>query len=244
MKLVAITAVAFATFAHAPAAGAFSACNGADHWSPGTRDELPPHAHVVYTSDRPTMPKALSARIDGQIVPTKLITYDVKPYHFVLVEIRSEATGKLELAWLTGKDNTPSGFASATYTIVAKPTYAKTAHAKTERFHTKLAHSTVREVFDGLQIAVDVPAVLAHVKLRRDAKALWNEFDVPVGDDRTIKIGELGCASNYASDLLEAGVDTDIVLTLPDNTQVPVELKHASIPKRSKPTGTKPWDSD
>ncbi|MBK9037168.1 MAG: hypothetical protein IPL61_38975 [Myxococcales bacterium] len=45
-----------------------------------------------------------------------------------------------------------------------------------------MTHTLSTETFDGvvLVLPVDVPAISAHVRLRRDAQAPWTELEVPV----------------------------------------------------------------
>jgi hypothetical protein len=172
----------------------------------------------------------LVAKIANKVVPTKVTTMAANPYQFVLVELDSNATGHLDLSW----DPTAPNFTNGSFEVVAKPTYAKTATVKTTRYHNEIRHTGGAEVFDGLQITVDVPAVRAHVKLRRDAKATWTELDVPVRDN-TIDIGLLGCVRNYEPGLLESGVDIDLALTLPDGSTIGADkLTHAFIEKKAK----------
>jgi len=243
MKLAAL-ALAVTLLGHSHVAGAFSACGGESGWA-ADGAELPPHPRIVYWMNQSgrggTAPSTPVAKIDGKAVPMKVTTLDSAPNKLLVIEIDSNATGKLAISW---KNEEWRG--SATYTIAKPPAYPKVAHATTTRYHSKLAHSTVREVFDGLAIKVDVPAAIrAHVKLRRDSKASWFELDAPVEKGGTIRIGELGCSSNYQPDLLEKGVDLEVTLFLPDNTSIPVDkLTHASIPKLAKPTSDKPWDAE
>jgi hypothetical protein len=89
----------------------------------------------------------------------------------------ADGPGHLDLTW---DQKTRSIFTDGAFEVKAKPVYAKTATVKTSRFHNEIQHTHAAEVFDGLEITVDVPAVRAHVKLRRDAKAAWTELDVPV----------------------------------------------------------------
>ena len=201
------------------------ACTGETGWSP-TGAEVPPHAHLVFWSNAKSDGNfgTLTATIDGKVVATNVRTLRDKPNTMHLIEVDSTATGKLELRW--GKAD------AATFTVVAKPTYAKTAHATTSRYHRELRHTSVREVFDGLAIKLDVPATRAHIKSRRDASASWVEMDVPVDSDHTIRLGELGCAQNYNPQLLENGIDLVVTVVMPDNTTLPVaELSPAQIPK-------------
>ena len=239
MKL-ALVAVAVAVALQPRPAAAFSACNGEAGWAPRAGDTLPTHAHLVFWSDRPYPMRAkLVAKIGGVPVKTRLTTMAAAPYTLTLVTIDSDRTGALELGW--------EGEPPTRYVVATRPSYAD-PHATTARYHHKLAHSTVQEVFDGLLVTLDVPAVRAHVKLRRDARSDWLELDLPVtgvDGDRTLRIGELGCKSNYTPALLEAGVDLDVTLFLPDDSQVRVkELTHASIPKLAHPTSDDPSVSE
>lgn len=239
MKLAAL-AVAATLLGHTHFAHAYSACGGQTGWA-NEGAEVSPHPRIVFwlNGRNRAAPSTLIAKIDGKVVATKLSSLDSAPNKLVIIEVDSNATGTLALEW---KDQDYLG--KATYKV-AKPSYPKTAHATTSRFHAKLPHSTVREVFDGLAIKVAVPAMRAHVKLRRDSKASWFELDAPVEKGGTIRIGELGCASSYQPDLLEKGVDLEVTLVLPDNTSIPVEhFTHASIPKLAKPTSDKPWDAE
>lgn len=219
-------------------AGAISACAGESGWS-SDGAEVAPHPRIVYwtSGGRSETPGTLIAKVAGKVIKTKVTSLDSAPNNLVLIEVDSNATGALTLEWKDAR--LPAGH----YTI-KQTTYPKVAHGTTSRYHAKLPHSTVREVFDGLAIKVDVPAMRAHVKLRRDAKADWLELDVPVADHQ-LRIGELGCASNYQPQLLENGVDIDVALILPDGSSIPIEkLTHVSIPKLAKPTGSNPWDPE
>lgn len=223
-------------------AGAISACGGESGWA-ADGAELPAHPRIVFwmnSAHGNKVPGDVIAKIAGKPVKTKVTTIDSKPNTLVIVEIDSTATGTLTVEWAKQE-----WLPKATYKI-GKPTFPKAAHATTSRYHAKLPHSTVREVFDGLAIKVDVPAAIrAHVKLRRDSKASWFELDAPVETGGKIRIGELGCSSSYQPDLLEKGVDLEVTLFLPDNTSIPVEnFTHASIPKLAKPTSDQPWDAE
>ncbi|HET9988963.1 MAG TPA: hypothetical protein VFQ65_10585 [Kofleriaceae bacterium] len=236
MKL-ALAAVLLA-FAGLHDAYAISACGGESGWA-ADGAEVAPHPRIVYWTNGRQSSSAgtLLAKIDGKAVKTMVTSLDSAPNHLAVIEVDSDATGALTLEWKG------AGLPAGRYTI-KRTTYPKVAHATTSRYHSKLPHSTVREVFDGLAIKVDVPAMRAHVKLRRDAKSDWLELDVPVADHQ-LRIGELGCASNYQPQLLENGVDIDVALILPDGTSIPVDkLTHVAIPKLAKPTGSNPWDPE
>lgn len=236
MKLALAATLALASLVPARSAHALASCMGAEGWSPANRDPLPPHAHLVYWTDRRRgVPSLLAATINGEVVATKVTTLVSAPYSFLLVEIDSGATGTLALTW---SHSGPTGGSTARFTVGAPAKAPTRAHGETTRYYAERRHTSVREVFDGLAITVDTPASYAHVRLRRDAQAVWTELDVPVMD-RTIRIGELGCQSNYTPQLLEAGVDLEITLVLADGTRIPVaDLSHAAIPKRAPSTDT------
>jgi hypothetical protein len=221
-------------------AGAISACAGESGWS-SDGAEVAPHPKLVYWINGrggAAAPEGLTAKIAGKPVKTKITTIDAAPNTLVVVEVESDAKGALTLAW---KD---SWLSIGHYTI-KDTTYPKVAHATSSRYHAKIPHSTVREVFDGLALVVDAPAMRAHVKLRRDAKASWTELDVPVDAKHQIRIGELGCARNYEPQLLEKGVDIDVALVMPDGSSIPVDkLTHVTIEKLAKPTSENPWDGE
>jgi len=233
MKL-AFFAVALAAtlITHTQLAHAIMGCMGAGSgWASGASN-VPPHAHLAFWSDRqnPMKSPKLVAKIANKVVPTKVTTMAATPYQFVLVEIDSDATGHLDLTW----DPTTPNFTSGSFEVVAKPTYAKKATVKTARYHHEISHTGGPEIFDGLEITVDVPAVRAHVKLRRDAKAAWTELDIPVRNN-AIDIGLLGCVRNYEPGLLETGVDIDLALTLPDGSTIGADkFTHAFIEKKTK----------
>jgi hypothetical protein len=237
MKLAAVALLLTVLEAHSLAN---SACEGDAGWSPGPSTVLPPHAHLVYRNSRgwPGQP-TLVATIDGKPVAVKQRVVTSAPWKLTLVEIDSDRTGKLDIAWQRGKSRDDA----ATFTIKSKVDYPKPQAPSTSRYHHKLPHSTVREVFDGLAVRVDVPAARAHVKLRRDARAAWVELDVPVVDN-VLQVGELGCARNFEPELLEHGVDLELDLELPDGSHPHVDPWHVVLPKLAKPTGTNPWDSE
>jgi len=248
MKLVlAATVASVMAAAIAPrTADAISACNGDDGWSPGTTT-VPPRAHLAYWTDRPDKRPLgdVVATIDGKPVNAKVTSVgNAAPFRMLLVQIDSDRTGKLEVKWST------QGHATASFDV--KPTtFPKDVNGATSRYHKKLPHSTVREVFDGLSIRLDQPAIAAHLKIRRDAKAPWQAIDVPVlgkdfDDPRpTIHVGEVGCHTNYTVELLENGVDLEVDVTLPDGKTARVKgVSHVQLAKLAKPTSTNPSDSE
>lgn len=245
MKLV-LAVAAVTMLAPARRADAISACNGGDGWSPGART-VPPRAHLAYWTDRPDRRPLgdVVATIDGKPVNTKVTSVgNAAPFRMLLVEIDSDKTGKLEVHWAT------PGHASASFDIKAT-SYGKDVAGDTGRYHRKIPHTSVREVFDGLSIHLDQPAIAGHIRIRRDDKAPWQDLDVPVlsadyTDPRpTIHLGEVGCHTNYTVDLLETGVDIELTVTLPDGKTAKVKgVNRVVLPKLAKPTGTSPSDTD
>jgi len=223
------------------AAHAISACEGEDGWSPQSGSVLPPRARIAYWTDDGDDALQFSVKLDGKAVAIKTTKVVSKPYVIRVIEIDSARTGTLEVSV-----KTPHGAPQKlTYTIKRGVTFAKQAKATTSRYHKKIPHTSVREVFDGLAIAVNVPALYAHVKIRRDAQSQWRELDVPLVDGKTARIGEIGCASNYTPQLLEQGVDIEATVMTPAGSQIPIAgLTRVTLPKLAKPTGTRPWDDE
>jgi hypothetical protein len=237
-------------------AGAVAACTGGDGWSPRPSDVLPPRARVVYWRNDPhgKAPEHLVATIDGKTVATKVSTLAAAPFELAIVDIDSDRTGTLELEWQGGRGTTDK----ATFTVKKGVAVPKKVRATTDRYHAKIGHSTVNEVFDGLAIHLDAPAVLARVQIRRDAGAAWSTIDTPVvdldgyqlaagsdGAGFAIRLGDLGCKRNYEVALLENGVDLNVEVTLLNGTKLRVEgLDHVVLAKLKKPTSRNPSDSE
>lgn len=233
--------ILFALAAATRDAGAVAACTGGAGWSPRETDALPPHAHIVYWRNDPhgRLPDKLVATIDGTAVATKISKLAAAPFELVVVEIDSDRTGTLEVGWQGSREMIDK----ARFTVNKDVAMPKRVRATTGRYHAKIAHTSVREVFEGLYIHLDAPAVLARVKIRRDAAAAWTTIDAPVaelagfqlsagqdGGGYAIRLGELGCKRNYEVSLLEKGVDIDVEVTLLDGTKLHVEaLDHVSI---------------
>ena len=213
-------------------AHAVAACYSNQGFAPGAGVKLPRHPRIAWYVDRPPPGRTpqLTATIDGAAVPVKLSTVRSPPYTIRILEIDSDRTGHLELR----------GDATASYQIVADAAMPKDVPVVVGRTQVELRHTTVREKFDALALRLPLaaPAIVAHVKVRRDAQARWSELDVPVvatdlGDPRpAIRLGELGCTRNYSVDLLAAGVDLEVTITLADGTTRPAaELPaHVALP--------------
>jgi hypothetical protein len=203
-------------------------CGGDSGWA-SDGAQLAPHPHVVYwmnkvgTQQRLPTSDSLVAKIDGKPVATRVLALHSHPNKLAVIYIDSDATGALTLEW--ARDQLPIGH----YTITST-SYPKVAHATTSRFREPSTFPGA--VLDGLAIKVDVPAMWARVKLRYDAHGTWRALDVPVEADGRLRIGMLGCGGNYEPQLLEQGVDIEVLLVLPDGNAISVEkLTHVSIPK-------------
>lgn len=221
-------------------ADAFAACNNNYGLAPRTGATLPPKAKLVaFTDLQSWSTHQYTATLDGTPVNLKVTKKVVAPYYLTELEVGSNRAGTLKVYAGTDTKDKPM----ATYTVKAGAVMPKQIAATTQRFTQNIQHSTVKELFDALAIDFgDAPAILAHIKIRRDDKASWSEFDLPVHANTHIAkkaslalIGELGCKSNYTVSLLEAGVDLEVTAMLPDGTSVPVTLpKRVTIPKAPK----------
>lgn len=230
-----IAALALCTLVGVRTAHAESACEGETGWSPAPATTLPTHAHLVFRDDRghAKTPVELVATIDGRPVHVTQKLLASSPWRMVLVEIDSDRTGTLQVAWRTDNEFEQKRLGRASYVVAAGVDFPATTLATTSRYHHELHHSTIVEVWDGLAIAVGAPATRAHVKIRRDAFAPWSELDVPVVNG-ALHVGALGCTQNYAPGLLERGVDLSVTLALPDGSEIPIDnLSHAAIEPRT-----------
>ena len=232
LPLFAVASLALAL--HASPAHAIASCSGGRGWATAAGATVPRRAHLVYftTAGVPADVKVV-ATIDGKPVPAKLTQQKSAPFTFLVVDIDSPArAGKLTVTLM--------GTTSIQLVIgdVAMP---KTVAATPSHFHSETRHTSGTETYDSLLVSVsDAPAVMAHVKIRRDDKAPWSELDVPVThyakDKASFELGLLGCASNYEPALLLAGVDLEASVTLLDGTTRPLAdlPKHYTLPAATK----------
>jgi hypothetical protein len=236
--LLLLSCLTAALFAEPHTAHAYSACDNNDGLSPRDGAALPPRAKLVAFSDRKSSQSyAYVATLDGKPVKLKLTRSHVAPYYLTMIEVDSDQVGKLVVFQGTKSEGEPLG----TYTVKATAPMPKEITATTQRFTADIPHSTVKERFDALAIDLaGAPAVLVSVKLRRDDKAAWSEFELPVHsngpDGVKVLIGELGCTSNYTVGLLEQGIELQLTAMLPDGKRIPVKLpaKRIVLPKAAK----------
>jgi hypothetical protein len=228
------------TLTDARPAQAFAACNNNYGFAPRTGATLPPRAKLVAFADfERSRGNEYVATIDGKPVNLKVTKKKIAPYFLTELEVDSDKPGRLDI--YAGIDTRAKPM--ATYTVKAGLAMPKEIAGTTGRFTRDIQHTTVKELFDALAIDVgDVPAILAHVKIRRDDKAPWSEFDLPIHagswldkSKSMVLIGALGCTSNYTVGLLENGVDLQVTAMLPDGKLVPVKLPaRVTLPKPPK----------
>lgn len=229
---VAVLVIACALVPSRPA-HALKACSGEHGWAPLAGTTLPPHARLVWYTDgasKDARPE-VSATLDGKPVKTRVTKLaHALPYVGFVVEIDSDATGTLDVE-LAGM--------RARYQVREDAPRPDEVHATVGTFWTDIRFTAIPETYHGIAIDLDTPAVVAHVKLRRDAKAAWEAFDVPVMPDPTyqkqqqmppypqdmnrVSIGELGCEHNFALERLAAGVDLEVTVTFADGRTLPVK---------------------
>ncbi len=221
-------------------AHAIAACNNNYGLAPRTGVTLPPKAKLVAFTDIESWgAHEYSATLDGKPVKLKATKKKIAPYYLTELEVESDKGGTLNIYAGTDTKDRPL----ATYLVKAGAALPKEIAATTRRFTQDIQHSTVQELFDALAIDFgDAPAILAHIKIRRDDKAPWSEFDLPVHanthlekNTSTALIGALGCKSNYTVGLLENGVDLVVTAMLPDGKVVPVRLPaRVALPRLPK----------
>jgi hypothetical protein len=242
MKLLVLAVAALALIGQPRRADAFSACGNNSGVAPRTGTDLPKHPRIVVFDDREWLSKAeYSAELDGKPVALKKISKLVAPYYMTTLEVQSDKTGALVVFRGTQKQEL------AHYQIkgdLKLPGKTDAIAATTRRFTHNIQHTTVKELYDALAIDLpELPMIGATVKIRRDDKAPWQEFELPIntGDfmekgKNVIRIGALGCKSNYTIGLIEQGVDLEAVVTLADGTTRIVKLpsKRVTVPPAPK----------
>jgi hypothetical protein len=205
----------------APARAEFVMCIGGQGAVPAPDTVIPPHAQLVFYSDRALrLPDKITARIGGTAVKVKKRTVNAPPFNVLITEIDSARTGELVVTY--------ESMAPIKYTVkaVALP---KEVVGTIGRGGTPAVSFSGSETFDGLVIRVTegTLATIAHVKLRTDEKASWTTVDVPMfvapGESRQmIRVGQFECQSNVDLALLNRAFDIEVSVTLIDGTIRPV----------------------
>lgn len=233
MKIVLTVLVSIFGALSATDADANAACGNNSGLTPKRGAVLPPQSQVL-VFDTDELAGDYIARINGKEV--SLDTEDVQsgPFHMKLIKINSDATGKLKIyeLWPSGARDDAEERLIASYTIKKKVKVAQKVTGKATHFFRDLPHSTVKETYDALAIDLggERMAIKATVKLRRDARSEWQTLEVPVVpgdwlDKRTaVRVGQLGCQSNYSAALLHAGVELEVSLLMVDGSEAAVEL--------------------
>ncbi len=218
------------------AAHAVSACGGQTAWALPAKSVVPVHPRVVlYMPDHEAtrLPQPI-AKINGKVVPATLTTVFAGPQVMAVIEVDSDKTGTLKITWSEADYPPPT----VTYSI--KKAKAVTAVTGTfSRFHRAYRHSTVHELEDGLEVAVNAKAVRFTVKWRRDASTAWQTLDVPAltrKNKQVLHLGEIGCNTNFAVSMLTTGIDLELTAILADGsaiavTGLPAHIVLPALPK-------------
>lgn len=221
-------------------AHAIAACTDGDGWALASGATVPVHPRLAYFYDERKnagLPKTISAKLDGKAVTAKVTWTGAAPFQLAIIEIDSEKPGKLTLAWPALDTFYPSE-REATFTIAAKKLPAE-VKATTRRFHRAYHHSTVHESDDGLEVVVDAQAIAFTAKWRRDDKTAWQTMELTantVDGKQVARFGELGCSGNFATAMLEKGIDLELTALLADGQRVKVSglPAHVLLPKLPK----------
>jgi hypothetical protein len=216
-------------------AAALVICNMERGIAPRTGSVLPPHPRLVSYGFR-GQPLEWVATIGGEKIGITAATIEGAMGAVTTLDIKSDRTGKLVIN--LGKVTV------GTFTIASKLSIAREVPVVIGRYKRQVDQNFIDGSFDGLGIWLPegVPAILAHVRLRRDDQAPWFEIVVPVvsteGQPRpVIRIGALGCSANFPLAMLAKGVDIDVVVTAVDGTKVRVTnlAPHLTLPEPLPP---------
>jgi hypothetical protein len=238
-------AVLGVVFGGARPAGAIASSCRSDGWGMASGATLPVHPRITFYADSSQRLAALQSRfvakIDGKVVPAKLSFTPARPFTIVTIEIDSERTGQLEVAWHAKPDDAlylenPT----ATFTI-AKQALPSALHGTTSRYHRAYEHSTVHESWDGLAVKLDATVIAFTVRWRPDPSFLWNTLIVPgstLEDSNVLHLGEISCVANFDVPTLERGIDLELTAQLPDGRWLPVGGLPSHVVLARLPAGT------
>jgi len=233
-------------FGSARPAGAIASSCRSDGWGVADGATLPVHPHITFYADSAQPLERLQAhfvaKIDGKVVPAKLTFARAKPFTIVTIEIASDRTGKLDVAW----QSTPSDalyleHQSASFTIAANQAMPTALHGTTSRYHRAYEHTSVHESWDGLAVKVDATVIAFSVRWRPDPSFLWNTLVVPgatLEDSNILHLGEISCVQNFDVPTLERGVDLELTAQLPDGRWLPVGGLPSHVVLAPLPRGT------
>jgi len=211
-----------------PAAAFVMTCINETGVAPRSGSVVPPHPFLIHYGRTSNVP--FTVTIDGAKVAVK--TTPIKSSDpLVLIEVKSDRTGALSLRQGDSE--------LATYTVKRGVTVPTEVPGVIGRYRQRLDQDLVDPSFDGLGVWLPegTPAILAHVKLRPNATAPWWELVIPVPSTEeqprpVIRIGSLGCSSNYPIALLAKGVDLEISIELANGAQLGVThvAPHLTLP--------------
>lgn len=227
-------------------AGAISSSCRDDGWGVADGATLPVHPRITFYADSEQQLAKLQshfvAKIDGKVVPAKLTFAPAKPFTLVTIEIDSDRTGKLDVAWQSKPDDTLYlGHPSASFTIAAQQALPNALHGTTSRYHRAYEHSTVHESWDGLAIKVDATVIAFTVRWRPNPSVLWNTLIVPgstLDNSNILHLGEISCVQNFDVPTLERGIDLELTAQLPDGRWLPVGGLPSHVVLAALPPGT------
>jgi hypothetical protein len=223
-------------------AGANSASCRSDGWGVASGSTLPVHPRITFYADSDyKLPKRarVVAKLDGKDVATKVTYQAAAPFDIATIEIDSDRTGTLELAWQTRSMTLQHP--TATFTIAPKLAMPSEVHGTASRFHRAYHHSTVRESWDGLAVAVDANVIEFEVRWRRDASSAWTTLDVPgstLEDSNVLHLGEISCTVNFDVPTLERGIDLELSAELADGRTLAVTGLPSHVKLDPLPAGT------
>jgi hypothetical protein len=223
-------------------AGANSGSCRNDGWGVAPGSTLPVHPEITFYVDRGddlVKHAHLVAKLDGKDVPMKVDYDTASPFDIVTIEIDSDRTGTLELAWQTRWLSLEHP--TATFTIAPKLAMPSEIHGTASRFHRAYQHSTVHESWDGLAIGVDATVIEFSVRWRPDASSAWITMHVPgstLEDSNILHLGEISCTKNFDVPTLERGIDVEISAELPDGRWLAVAGLPSHIKLAPLPAGT------
>jgi hypothetical protein len=217
--------------------------SGFGEWAIPPGSKLPRHPTIALVAEdsstlqrhgskeHPSGFSRIAATLNGK--PVRLRIRDVRASHATvrLVEVVSSTAGSLRLFYPDAPDAPQLGIDYAIVDDARSPAVT----AASSRFHTiKTRMMTIDR--DGLALAFDAPALIAHV-IWRKPDAGWQSLVVPIISRPTGRaeawIGETDCwPEEIPLGMLESGIDMKITLELPDRSEQHLDLGRVSIGPR------------
>jgi len=225
-------------------AGAFASTCRDDGWGVAPGTTVPVHPRITFYADAAqhlaAHQKSLVAKLDGKVVPVKMSFAAAPPFTIATIEIESDRTGRLDVAWQTQAASLYLQHPAATFTIAsrAQPTALR---GTVSRYHRAYTHTSVHESWDGLAVNVDANVIAFSVRWRANAAAAWTTLLVPgstLDDSNVLHLGEISCVQNFDVPTLERGIDLELTAQLPDGTWLPVGGLPSHVVLAALPPGT------